>query len=96
MFETILTPPETFPPATSTTSTEVDPYDKLTTSKLARKMGIKTKEFNEKLIAAGLLENKENKPYLTEKGKAAGGEFRMSHKFGPYYIWPTDLDVERA
>lgn len=26
-------------------------------------------------------------------GKGAGGEFRMSPKFGPYFLWPADLAV---
>lgn len=25
------------------------------------------------------------------KGKAAGGEFRMSPKYGPYFLWPESL-----
>ncbi|QDS94647.1 hypothetical protein FF011L_34270 [Roseimaritima multifibrata] len=68
-------------------------YDKLTTSKLAKQMGVKTKELLEKLIATGLVEDKDGTPYLTEKGKAAGGEFRTSPRFGPYFIWPADLMV---
>lgn len=68
-------------------------YDKLTTSKLAKQMGMKTKELNEQLLAAGLLELKDDKPYLTDKGKDAGGEFRTSSRFGPYFIWPIDLKV---
>lgn len=81
------------PPLPKPESSEKE-YDKLTTSKLAKQMGIKTKELNQKLIAEGLVEDKDGKPYLTEKGKAAGGEFRTSQRFGPYFIWPTDLKLE--
>jgi len=65
--------------------------DKLTSSKMAQKLGIKTNEFMEKLVASGLLEVKDNKHYLTAKGKEFGGEFRMSPKFGPYFLWPESF-----
>jgi phosphatidylserine/phosphatidylglycerophosphate/cardiolipin synthase-like enzyme len=61
---------------------------KITSSKLAQKCGMKTGEFIEKLVASGHLEAREGKHYLTAKGKEAGGEFRMSPKFGPYFLWP--------
>ncbi|MDD5580278.1 MAG: hypothetical protein PHY16_13480 [Methylobacter sp.] len=65
--------------------------DKLTSSKLAQKLGIKTNEFTEKLVTSGLLEVKDGKNYLTPKGKEVGGEFRMSSKFGPYFLWPENF-----
>ena len=65
--------------------------DKLTSSKLAQKLGIKTNEFVEKLVISGLLELKEGKHYLTAKGKEVGGEFRMSSRFGPYFLWPENF-----
>jgi phosphatidylserine/phosphatidylglycerophosphate/cardiolipin synthase-like enzyme len=65
--------------------------DKLTSSKLAQKLGIKTNEFTEKLVTSGLLEIKEGKHYLTVKGKELGGEFRMSPKYGPYFLWPENF-----
>lgn len=60
---------------------------KLTSSKLAQKLGIKTGELIERLVATGFLELKDGKPYLTGKGKEAGGEFRGS-KYGAYFLWP--------
>ncbi|WP_394753240.1 phospholipase D family protein [Crenothrix sp.] len=62
--------------------------DKLTTSKLAQKLGIKTSQLMEKLISSGVLEFKEEKHYLTPKGKEIGGELRMGSKYGPYFLWP--------
>lgn len=82
------------PPPPPKTESNQKQYDKLTTSKLAKQMGIKTKELKEKLVAAGLLENKDGKPYLTEQGKEAGAELRSSSKFGPYFIWPKELKLE--
>ncbi|GFE72123.1 phospholipase D family protein [Chroococcus sp. FPU101] len=66
---------------------------KLTTSKLARKIGLKTDHLLEKLLTMGYLELKERKHYLTAKGKEIGGEFRMSKKFGPYFLWPESLTI---
>jgi phosphatidylserine/phosphatidylglycerophosphate/cardiolipin synthase-like enzyme len=65
--------------------------DKLTSSKLAQKLGIKTNDFIEKLVTSSLLELKDGKHYLTAKGKEAGGEFRMSPRFGPYFLWPENF-----
>jgi phosphatidylserine/phosphatidylglycerophosphate/cardiolipin synthase-like enzyme len=68
-----------------------DAHDKLTSSKLAKKLGIKTNELIEKLVASGFLEARDGKYYITAKGKDAGGEFRMSPKFGPYFLWPENF-----
>lgn len=64
---------------------------KLSTSKLAQKLGMKTAELTEKLVQAGFLETRNGKYFITARGKEAGGEFRMSSKFGPYFIWPENL-----
>lgn len=64
---------------------------KITTSKLAKKLGLKTRDLTEQLITSGHLEIKDGKNYITSKGKQDGGEFRMSSKFGPYFLWPEDL-----
>lgn len=74
-----------------TQSTDGASEAKLTTSKLAHKLGLKTSELTDKLITAGLLELKDGKNYITAKGKESGGEFRMSSKFGPYFLWPENL-----
>lgn len=65
--------------------------DKLTTSKLAQKMGVKTNELIAKLVAAGFMEARDGKHFLAAKGKDAEGEFRMSPKFGPYFLWPESF-----
>ncbi|HEV2803677.1 MAG TPA: phospholipase D family protein [Chthoniobacterales bacterium] len=67
-------------------------YDKITTSKLAEKLGIMVSALYEKLIGRGYLELRDGgKRYLTEKGKRAGGEFRIGK--GPYFLWPPNLPV---
>ena len=67
--------------------------NKLTTSKLAKALGLKTAELTERLITGGLVELRDGKTYITAEGKAACGEFRMSPKFGPYFLWPADLTL---
>ncbi|MDE1465910.1 phospholipase D family protein [Spartinivicinus poritis] len=68
--------------------------DKLSTSKIAKSSGLKTNELISQLLQAGYLEEKEGKNYLTQKGKDAGGEFRMSKQFGPYFIWPSSFSIK--
>jgi phosphatidylserine/phosphatidylglycerophosphate/cardiolipin synthase-like enzyme len=66
-------------------------YDKLTTSKLAKHLGMRTAELTDELITAGLLVKDGDHFKLTDNGKTVGGEFRFSKKFGPYFIWPPDV-----
>jgi phosphatidylserine/phosphatidylglycerophosphate/cardiolipin synthase-like enzyme len=67
--------------------------EKLTSSKLAQKIGIKTSDLLEQFISLGYLELREGKHYITAKGRAIGGEFRMSQKHGPYFLWPDSLKI---
>ena len=64
---------------------------KLTTSKLATKLGMKTPDLTTRLVDAGYFELKGGKPFLTDKGKHAGGEWRKSSKFGSYFLWPESF-----
>lgn len=65
---------------------------KLTTGKLAEKLGMELTKLYEKLIGRGYLELREGgKRYITAAGKTAGGEFRMGK--GPYFLWPADLQL---
>ncbi len=71
-------------------STEDDKITKLTSSKLAQRLGMKTNELLDKLVVMGHLEVNDGKHFLTAKGKGAGGELCGS-KFGPYFLWPEAL-----
>lgn len=82
---------ETF--VATASASETPDTAKLTTSRLAKAVGMKTADLSARLIALGLLESRDGKTYITAKGKAAGGEFRMSPKHGPYFLWPEDLAV---
>jgi phosphatidylserine/phosphatidylglycerophosphate/cardiolipin synthase-like enzyme len=68
-------------------------FNKLTTSKLARELGIKTGELMAKLEAKGLLQREGAQLKVTDAGRRAGGEFRVSKKFGPYFLWPKDIVI---
>jgi phosphatidylserine/phosphatidylglycerophosphate/cardiolipin synthase-like enzyme len=69
-----------------------DTFGKLTTAKLAEKLGMQTTVLFNKLIGRGYLELRDgDKRYITAEGKSAGGEFRMGK--GPYFLWPPDLPV---
>jgi len=67
-------------------------FGRLTSSKLASKLGIKTNELTDSLVATGFLELRDGKPYLSPKGKESGGEFRMG-SYGPYFLWPENLKL---
>lgn len=67
-------------------------HDKLTTSKLAVKLKLKTDELLEKLVSLGFLERKGEKEYITQKGKEAGGEFR-ANKHGGYFLWDKEMKI---
>jgi len=67
---------------------DLEKKEKLTTSKLAKQLGLKTDVFIQKLIAKGYLDDSNGKPQLTESGKAAGGEFK-NNRFGGYFLWPA-------
>lgn len=66
---------------------------KITSSKLAGKLNIKTSELLEKLLSSGYVEEENEKQTLTDKGVTAGGEAKKG-RFGAYFIWPEDFTVE--
>ncbi len=69
-------------------------FDKLTTSKLATKLGLKSaKELNEKLVKIGYLEALGDDYELTELGKQKGGGEEKKGKYGKFYIWDSELTV---
>jgi hypothetical protein len=78
-------------PTAPTASGEVK---KLSSSKLGKQLGLSTQNLLEKLTTSGLLEIKDGKHYLTKAGTDCGGEFRMSKRFGPYFLWPETLKVD--
>ncbi|HFQ5425503.1 phospholipase D family protein [Vibrio vulnificus] len=74
-------------------SSSTDDQSKITSSKLAKKNKLKTDDFLQLCVVKGYLTVDNGKHILTESGKAQGGEFKYSKRFGPYFIWPEILDV---
>ncbi len=68
-------------------------WDKLTSSKIAKALGIKTAELTDRLVAKGLLERDGEQLKLTDAGKNVGGEFRFSKRYGPYFLWPKGMTI---
>jgi phosphatidylserine/phosphatidylglycerophosphate/cardiolipin synthase-like enzyme len=80
------------PEAAEIHSTDADAAtDKLTTSKMAQKLGMKTAQLLERATAQGHLVLNGDKHALTTKGEHAGVEFVAKSRFGPYFLWPQDF-----
>ena len=81
-------------PAAKTTvnSNETPNYSKLTTAKLAKELGLKTQELNDKLLAAGYLQEQDGELVLTDAGRAAGGTSKRG-KFGEFCLWDSGMVV---
>lgn len=66
---------------------------KLTSSKLAAKYKLKTAELLDQFVKKGFLDtNDTGKHYLTEQGKAVGGEFK-SNQYGGYFLWSEEIEL---
>ncbi|MFZ3074778.1 MAG: phospholipase D family protein [Psychrobacter glacincola] len=87
------------PSQSSTINNSVNPtevatsnYSKLTTAKLAKELGFKTQELNDKLLAAGYLQEQEGELLLTDAGRAAGGTSKRG-KFGEFCLWDSGMVI---
>lgn len=66
--------------------------EKLTTSKLAKKLGFSTKELLEKLVANDYLEGNDDEQKLTTKSIKIGAEMKKG-RFGEYFLWPENFSI---
>lgn len=73
---------------------KVKNYKKLTTPRLAKERGLRTAVLLQQLAASGFVTGEGKQWQLTEKGKAAGGELRHSRKYGPFILWPKDINTQ--
>ncbi|MDZ4145884.1 phospholipase D family protein [Hydrogenophaga sp.] len=72
--------------------TEAEPAgDKLTSSKIATKLGMKTAQFMDRATEQGFLALDGDKHVMTVKGEKAGVECVAKSRFGPYFLWPQDF-----
>lgn len=69
---------------------------KLSTSRLAKKLGLKTQELTNHLVHLGAIEISEGRKQITPLGRRLGGELRVSARFGPYFLWPEALPLTKA
>lgn len=68
--------------------------EKLTTSKLGQKLGLKTVQVLERAATAGYLEALGDGRYgPTVKSEQAGIEYVAKSRFGPYFLWPVDVQL---
>lgn len=65
--------------------------DKLTSSKIGQKLGLKTAQFLERATEQGFLLFDGDKHTLSPKGEQVGVEFVAKSRFGPYFLWPQDF-----
>jgi len=65
---------------------------KITTSKLASKLGCKTQELLKKLCTSGYVIENNGTHVLTSKGESIGAEAKKG-RFGGYFIWPEDFSI---
>ena len=75
----------------SGTDSETSSGDKLPSSKLAQKFGLKTAQLLDRATELGYLSQQGDKHALTAKGEQAGVELVAKSRFGPYFLWPQDL-----
>lgn len=76
-----------------TPQVKTEGHNKLTTSKLAKKLGKTTSELIEEFVSKGYLEIRNEKEELTEKGKEVGGENKKG-RFGTYFLWNENLSAQ--
>ena len=75
--------------AAKSTNTE----DKLTSSKIGQKLGLKTAQFLERATELGFLVFDGEKHILSPKGEKVGVEFVAKSRFNPYFLWPQDFQL---
>jgi hypothetical protein len=65
--------------------------EKLTTSHLARRLGLQSGILLKRLIGRGFIELKQGRKCLTPDGKRVGGEEITRRAKGRFIVWPQDL-----
>lgn len=65
----------------------------LSTSKLAEKFAMQSKELFAQLATLGLIKQKDGSWELTEEGKKKGGIVKDGKQYGPYIAWPRNIDL---
>lgn len=88
-------------PANAVSATASKPADpaassdvkRISTSKLAKVLGLKTADLNERFVTKGYVTPDGDRFKITAAGEQIGGEPKASQRFGPYIVWPENLKV---
>ena len=72
---------------------EATTTDKLTSSKIGQKLGLKTAQFLDRAAELGYLVLDGDKHIITPKGEKVGVELVAKSRFGPYFLWPQDFHL---
>jgi phosphatidylserine/phosphatidylglycerophosphate/cardiolipin synthase-like enzyme len=89
--ERVSNEPEVVTPESENGSEGEAASDKLTTSKIAQKLGLKTADLLSRATEQGYLTLNGDKHVLSPKGEKAGVEHVAKSRFGPYFLWPQDF-----
>ena len=68
---------------------------KLSTSALAKQMGLGSKDLFIKLADKGYIQRENEAWQLTDQGQLKGGEYVESSKYGKYITWPEDILADK-
>ena len=63
----------------------------LSTSALAKQLGISSKELFNKFTSDQLIEKQDEQWHLTTLGKKIGGTYKESKQYGRYIVWPASM-----
>jgi hypothetical protein len=66
----------------------------ISTTALAKKYSLTSKELFNQLEALALILREEGKWVLTKEGVSTGGLYKQSKQYGRYIVWPQDLHIE--
>jgi phosphatidylserine/phosphatidylglycerophosphate/cardiolipin synthase-like enzyme len=75
------------------TNPNENPSEKLTSSKMAKKLGMKLPAFNDELLKKGFLVVKDGSDVLTPKGLEVGSG-PIKGRFGPYFLWDSEFSFK--
>jgi len=64
---------------------------KLTSSRIAQKLGLKTGPFLDMAVQQGFLVFDNGQYFVSAQGEKVGVEFVAKSRFGPYFLWPQDF-----
>lgn len=68
----------------------------VSTTALAKVLGVLPKELFADLLKAELVSKEDGTWVLTDKGKAMGGDYKESKKYGKYVVWPEEMRLDSS